>query len=374
MFITVVNAQRYSDLSTVVDSTSFLYMTFKPSFNTVSADRFQLAFEFYNRSNINNSDSVSQKKSLFILPENWLLHRPHYYRIVKVYKTDYISDIRVDTTSFVYYSVISHRVDNDSLTGYVFNKADSSSKCILKFYGVHADMVKIENPLPVSHYIKIDRSRVNIPYNQLIIIFFTIAAVTVIFCKIYQSQYFSRSIQSILFKTSFDNFTSERNIMADKSGKMLLINYFINISIFAYVICCEYSYFLNNNFWLLIFSAAAIVTGYYVAKFIIVSILSYLFDVSDLCRLYYRYNGFVMQVTGAILLPLNFCLIYVDVVSFHKTFLLIALVIFVLALMLKFYKLFSISLVKQFSVIYIFLYLCSVEILPVLTIWKFVNP
>lgn len=113
-----------------------------------------------------------------------------------------------------------------------------------------------------------------------------------------------------------------------------------------------------------------VVIGTYTVKLIINSVLSNILTIQELGR-EYSFNIFThAQTTGIILFPMLLCIQYAKYPT--EWFIYPAVIICLGLYLMRLFRGFVISALEQnVGVIYIFLYLCALEILPVLVLIKF---
>jgi hypothetical protein len=115
---------------------------------------------------------------------------------------------------------------------------------------------------------------------------------------------------------------------------------------------------------------ALTITIIYLVKYSVNSILAYISLNNELNK-EYLFNVFIFsQTTGIILFPFVICLQFTKYPS--EWFLYPALIIWLGFYALRMFRGFIISVTEQnIGIIYIFLYLCALEILPLLVLTKF---
>ena len=107
---------------------------------------------------------------------------------------------------------------------------------------------------------------------------------------------------------------------------------------------------------------------YWGIKIVIIRLLGNVFHTSQTTR-EYMINIFVFNlISGLILLPLLVLIVYLK--SFN--FLYIGLIIIALVILFRFFRGFLIGIgLTKFSFLYLFVYLCSLEILPLIVLLRF---
>ena len=138
--------------------------------------------------------------------------------------------------------------------------------------------------------------------------------------------------------------------------------WFVVVSSYVLLLMTEEIHF---NFFLLF----AIVVVYLGLKWVLIRFLGYVFGLKDVARAFSTDYFVIIAMLGLLLLPLNLGIIYMpEVPDFVWT--VVLLVIGFLVVITLFIKLLQIFYRGISSLFYIFLYLCTLEILPLLVAAK----
>lgn len=119
--------------------------------------------------------------------------------------------------------------------------------------------------------------------------------------------------------------------------------------------------------YLAIFSGIAL--GFLILKFLIFSALGRVFFDQNTSNIFFKGYFTIIFGLGLAIYPVVIGLIYTPE-TFFTTFLYIGLLLMFISFILILYKIFQIFLVDFYSLFYIILYLCALEILPVLLVLK----
>ena len=119
-----------------------------------------------------------------------------------------------------------------------------------------------------------------------------------------------------------------------------------------------------------IVSVFFLVLLFFLLKLILIKLLGFFFKVKDLAKLAIFFSLLFDKTLGFVLFPLV-VVIYFFSVDISSTVLMISLVLFIILFMLKLFWLWKIG-TNSFGLpqVYIFLYLCSIEIFPLLLLVK----
>ena len=178
--------------------------------------------------------------------------------------------------------------------------------------------------------------------------------------------------------TAFYNFTTTNQIVRDES--VLLQRAALILSMISYMLMGLFLYqisiFLDWDMGVLqgglirfVFLSLSVAIAYSI-KMILLRFLSTVFDLEKPVALYI-FNVFLMiMMIGLLLLPINILLAY-GPLHYRHWILLIAVGIIALLFVYRIVRVIGIwSGIPGFSLFYLFLYLCTFEIAPLLIIWK----
>jgi hypothetical protein len=193
------------------------------------------------------------------------------------------------------------------------------------------------------------------------------------FAMVAWSQYFYRNrLKQILTAPFLKRYMSillrEGNLFSDRISVPLGLIYFLTVPLLAY----ETHSLLNivpvrlNSF--LLFLILCIALGiYWIAKYILMKLLGRIFRTYQTTREYLLNILVINFITGIALLPFLTLIVYLK-----SPFLLyISLAIFGISFLFRFVRGFLIGIsLKKFSYLFLFVYLCSLEILPLIILSK----
>ena len=316
---------------------------------------------------------LNQNSPLFSLPEN----RPrvqHNLVTFEINETEYLVGIPSDNTSYMYQRRDRNNYTHaDSLVMYTPFDLTKLGNFTLPFYGIDAWQIEIENKSPERFHIDIGSKKSSIEFPSEMLIPMVLSLILILIANFYSRGYIHRLLMINCFYNAFNNAASERNISAEKAGWTLFANYILNVSLFALIIMSKYG--LTQPFYCLL--ALLIGCGSVIVIFIIKLLVSMFFSNLFLCRdtftLHYTNLSYILQMLGVVLLPINFCMVYIGYEFTVETLFVIGVVACILAELIKLIRLIKIIFDKHFSIFYLFLYLCGVELLPVLLAIKLLS-
>ncbi|MCB0476522.1 MAG: DUF4271 domain-containing protein [Crocinitomicaceae bacterium] len=155
------------------------------------------------------------------------------------------------------------------------------------------------------------------------------------------------------------------------SSYLLQLNYFLVFGILSYCIYDHWSQSSEIDYLILLVCLLA-PWLYFVVKYIVIKIFAFLTDTEQGFFEYLINYKVFYQAQGILLLPFTIALIFS---SFEQQYYLalIAISVFVLIGVIRTVLSFLYAIRYGFSVLYIFLYLCTLEILPLVVIFKLFN-
>lgn len=127
--------------------------------------------------------------------------------------------------------------------------------------------------------------------------------------------------------------------------------------------------FTNADGWELYLIYVALIGGGYLIKLIFNFILRKILHDPGLVKEYLFEVFLVNKALGVIFLPFAIAICFVNIGSLHMIFPIIGILV-VLFILFRLYQGLAMSLSYSVSRVYIILYLCTLEILPLLVIWK----
>ena len=310
---------------------------------------------------------------LFRLPATLPKLNNNYYTF-EINETEYLVGIPSDNTSFMYgqkkRNVYSH---NDSAMMYTPFELRNLRRYTYSFYGIDAWQIDAVDNAPERIHFDLSGEEVNLGLPSEILIPMVISLILILLANFFSSGYIPRLLLVIFYYNAFNNAAAERNISADKAGTLLFFNYIINVVVFAIIVLAKYEVSLPIGFLLALTAGCVSVGLVYLLKMLVSLLFSNLFLCRDTFSLHYTNVSYILQMLGVALLPVNFCMVYIGYEFPVSTLFIIGAVVCGLAELMKLMRLIKIIFDKHFSKFYLFLYLCGVEILPVLLAIKILS-
>jgi len=208
-------------------------------------------------------------------------------------------------------------------------------------------------------------------FPQWIIIVFIIIFTIIAWTNYFYSKYLVGLFKSYFNYRAAQKLFNESNILTGRSAFALTINFFLIISLNIFLLLQLYSNFDVNEL-LLFFIIFLISIIIFAIKNTIITSFGNILNNKKLAQ-FYNYNiGLYNQVIGIICIPLLLLISYVDFRN-NELLIYINLGILLLIYLTRIIRSIKIFLHEHFSILYLFLYLCAIEFLPVYIIFRLYN-
>ncbi len=206
-------------------------------------------------------------------------------------------------------------------------------------------------------------------------IIWTFILISILFLWI---QVFYRKYLRMLFNSSVSyqissKLLNEKNVLTRRTSFVLNFVYTLSLALFIFMGLVKYGYDLEEadklSFFLIILNLLIL---YSIGKVILHKLTGFIFDSAGIVN-EYLHNSYVLNKTmGIVLLPVTFMAFYS---SFHLPglFVFAGLIIILISLFMKIIRSFQIIIRNGVFIFYSILYLCTLEILPVLIGIKFLK-
>ena len=196
----------------------------------------------------------------------------------------------------------------------------------------------------------------------------TTALLLLAFTKAFGLNRFRQIYKSLFSYYSAHEVVREEKVFFHQVNFSLFLLYLFTISLLLYFVATYIN--PNNNSPFLYPTILGMITVAYLIKFLFNSILAYLFD----CVQYipsYTYNVLLYNyLLGVILIP-SLALIYFSDFPNSQLLNFIILPLISIILLIRFVRFFAIGISNNVSYLYIILYICTLEILPLVVLGKF---
>jgi hypothetical protein len=259
-----------------------------------------------------------------------------------------------------------------------YNKvaSDSGQQIIDTFYGIsNEELIPIRNidiinteEITLKKLFDPNPIYVNVANWQVIILVLAVIMLGIV--KAFSSSRFKQSIRALFKFGVAQEITREEKVFFHRSNIIFSFIHLLTTSLFLYHIKEFFgvalleknsigSYFMIMGFIMII----------YLLKYLFSKILFFVLDDLTSASEYIFNIALFNNLMGVILIPIM-CLIYFSLVPSNILLFCIAIPMVLLTYILRIIRLFLIGSSKGVSFFYIFLYLCSLEILPLVVLFK----
>jgi hypothetical protein len=213
------------------------------------------------------------------------------------------------------------------------------------------------------------KDRINHTGNWLLLIFM-IVILLFIWIRIFYNKFFSILSNSLVsYQLSAKTF-HEKNVLLKRVSFVLDIIYLIVLTVFVYECFAFFNLapmnMVSYNLFLLLFN---IIIVYTVTRSLILKLFNTLFQTESIVSEYVHHNFIINKSIGIVLFPVVFAVCYLPE-SFVSALLWAGILILGAGVIFKLIRGYQIIIRKDVLFIYLILYLCTLEILPLLLGYK----
>ncbi len=197
--------------------------------------------------------------------------------------------------------------------------------------------------------------------------------VVIAWLKLFYNKFFDQILQSIRNYQLSTKFLRDQNLFSRRVSLIMNIHFIIIGSLFFYLLNSYFNIIrlFDNGFHTFLFFSGCLLILLW-GRYFISHLTGYLFNLHNEFRGYIHQLLLIYKNLGIYLIPIVIGIAYIHE-SLKIYVIYIGVVLFVLAYLLRFIKGFQIIIKKDVLIFYLILYLCTLEILPVLIIYKFLS-
>ena len=189
--------------------------------------------------------------------------------------------------------------------------------------------------------------------------------------KLFYNKFIDQTFISLWNFQLSENFLRDQSIFSRRVATLLNINFIITSGLFFYLVAI----FFSINPWSLnpiqiYLATTAIIALMLVLRYIISHLTGIIFNYHKLFKDYLSQILIIYKIAGIVLIPIIMAVAYLP--DNLRIYLIITgLVMLSAGVLFRFVKGIQLIFNKDLSIFYLILYLCTLEILPVLVIYKF---
>jgi hypothetical protein len=204
---------------------------------------------------------------------------------------------------------------------------------------------------------------------------FILCFVLVASAKVFFSRRLGQILKAFISPTSINQLARDGNLFNESISFILSAVFFISLSVLIFEGLQQYigAKILNIPNYLLFGAIFLLLLFFYLSKKVLIKIIGFIFHTKRESR-DYQLNTLIFNIiAGLFILPVSFLLYYSPPKEANWLFL-FSFVILGLVVIYRVFRAFLIGIsLSKFSVFYLLLYLCIVEILPILIIFKVIK-
>lgn len=260
---------------------------------------------------------------------------------------------------------------------YLFGKRDENAKSVFLFRPdesytdntIYTDIYKGYALKPVNKY-PVPRQNVTPDWFFPLII---LILATFAWIRVYYNRFFVQMIQAFLNNNLANQIVRDENIFIQRASVYLSILFNLIGALLLYLVSVHYEWSLGgigtgfNRFVLFLI----LITAAYAIKFLIIKICGWLFEQEREMATYIFQIFLINNVLGIILLPFICLLAYNESIS-SAWLIVLPLVFAALAFCWRIFRGLQIGIGASSSPLYLFLYLCTLEIAPLMVLLRIV--
>lgn len=209
------------------------------------------------------------------------------------------------------------------------------------------------------------RTNINTTWPSLIL---TLATLLLAFTKAFGLTRFRQIYKSLFSFYAAHEITREERVFFHRVNFSLFIIYLTNISLLLYYLVNTYKPESDTSFLFPIILMGVVLA--YLIKFVSNAILAYVFSHEQMTPSY-SYNVLLYNYLFGVFLIPALALIYFSNINDLSLLKFIIVPLILIVLTIRFIRFFVIGISNNISILYIILYICTLEILPLVVLGKF---
>jgi len=265
----------------------------------------------------------------------------------------------MDTSFFNQLNSESKQIQKDSNIFTVYNTASlaNSGRVELTDSALVRGSVEVNNVV----YIPVKESNSNLYFSALVLDMILL----IVILGLYRNHFFY-TVRALFSSKDYQQIESKSSIIKHPLIVILFSMFIVNISLLIGVYANQFLGFYSNE---ALFYLAIGLLGFYISKIIIVFFSAQIFDMSNVGRIYIDF----LLISFSFLAVFFSLILWFDIYVGGKLFYGFSLVIIGLISLVRIFRTYRIIIPKSaFSPFHFFLYLCTVEILPLIVLGKLV--
>jgi hypothetical protein len=191
-----------------------------------------------------------------------------------------------------------------------------------------------------------------------------------VWIRVFYGKYYSQLTDSLVNYQMSSKLYNEANILSRRVSFILDIVYHLVMAIFLYELNSVYGILApgrSNLYYLMVIFA--VLAFYSVSRLALLRFTGFVFDIQPLFTNFIHHMSLFNKGLGIILFPLSIAMLFIPA-SLIKIILFTGITVFIIMFVLKLVRALKIIMWKDVLLFYMILYLCTLEILPLLLGYK----
>ncbi len=204
--------------------------------------------------------------------------------------------------------------------------------------------------------------------DEVLFVLFLFSLSGIVYVKYSNSGYIKTIFSSLAGFGSYNFLNQNKANSQTLSNILLSLNFYISVSIFSVFVLKNFNFLPEHFNHSLIFGLTfGILFFIFYANSFINYVAAYIFKLKNIASEFYNLNQNIIRFAGVILFVINVLVAYSPI---PKTAIYGGIIILFLFYLLRILKFIKINLSKDLNSLYLFLYLCTVEIIPLIYMVK----
>lgn len=264
-----------------------------------------------------------------------------------------------DTSLALSDSVMFRFSDDEAATDFTNNQSPFSGS--QKYFSAHQLQAQSSYPQPYSP---------TVPDWFTVILVLIICGITAV--KIFYTKIFRQLFEAFYSLAVTNQVVRDENILVQRASVLLNVIFYGIAALFLYFVSVKYNWsspFFNQGIFRF-FLFAIIISCFYSVKMLMLKSLSYILEIDKPVAVYIFNIFLINNILGMALIPVVAALAYVTF-EYSSYVLYTGVAIVLLSFGYRMFRAYSItSALSRFSLYYLFIYFCALEIAPVLVLVK----
>ncbi len=350
-----------------IDISSYIFLNNKNTKKPQISFKQRLIDKNYNENNMKYNDLSSY---YYFLSNNFVPHNNKLIYSKSIINYAKLNSIKlnidsIDISSYCYF--VSNLKDT---VGFVLSKvkpdyAHDYTKIIINSEEILSDNIKNHKQTKAKKTDKIFSSSTDLIVGILIV-----SIILFSFVKLFYNKYIPQFFSSSIYYNESKKLLNERNILLVRASLVLYLVFILNIALLLFEI---YKYYGLDKFKLNIvteyFISSGIIFAIYTFKSVIIRLFGFVLRIKHIVEEYLHTVSIYNIVLGIVLLPIVLAIPFIRE-SLREYVIILGILLVIISYILRVLRAFKIIFLKGISIIYLILYLCALEILPMVIIYR----